>query len=94
MATYNGAIINGNILYSKREKINNGYKLFLGNAIGGTITRINNGAIAEQGEVIYGKITRVWTGLELRDFKFSKFERIPKERILNKFSLLGGNIKF
>lgn len=42
----------------------------------------------------YGSRGNVRSGIDLTNFNFSNFERIPKERILNRFRQLGSNIKY
>jgi len=52
------------------------------------------GHVVTQGDVLHGNITRIRSGLNVKDFNITVFTRIPKEHILNKFSSLGGNVRF
>ncbi|WP_035283822.1 MULTISPECIES: hypothetical protein [unclassified Clostridium] len=61
----------------------------------GTVRNIKKSGNVIPSDVIVGGFrSTVKQGLDLNNYYFSKFERIPKERILNRFKNLSSNIHY
>ncbi|MBM7869284.1 hypothetical protein JOC70_000753 [Clostridium pascui] len=58
--------------------------------------RNNNkvGTLVTSPLIIGGVRSTVKQGLDLNNYNFVRFERIPKERVLNRFKNLGGNVRY
>ncbi|NFG27726.1 hypothetical protein FC777_11430 [Clostridium botulinum] len=62
--------------------------------IGAVRNTVKSGDVAIRPYYIGGVRGTVRQGLDLRNYNFVKFERVPRERILNRFKNLGGNIQY
>ncbi|WP_252233789.1 hypothetical protein [Clostridium sp. ZS1] len=95
MSNHNGAITSTNIGLGAIRSLNHRGLIGSNGEILWTVRNENyNGMLINCPSIIMGTRSTVKPGLDLGNYYFVKFERIPKERILNRFKNLGGNIQY